>query len=445
MSWFDPSAPIQNDDIDSKRILIEQLMKQANAIRATTPRGTRSMHDNITPGPYGRYVMPIAEMTQQIIDPLVAHYKEQKALDTLREMQGLRSAATSKAIETVPQDLKDKNAVLKWAVEASQAQNPVLEHILPQVLRSTLGGDRPFISIGQGATMDPDTGEVKIVPELAEAKQAEEDRKRKAKLEDAITLERTRAELRGTGTREMDPLTKQIKEKQLQKLNMEVGRKSDGRPLTAGIEKEVQGLAEDLSNAKRLRDTFSDDFAGSPTKHAEKIIGNVLGGIAPESAQKNARWWQDYEYFKNIPERFSKFGASLTANEKRAWDSATINPRMTPETIREKMSVQLRILKNKADAIRESQKAAGSNIGQIDAYFKQYGLMSNVPEGRDLMSDTEIKEEDLKPGDRLGGAIWNGSQFVQPDEYSPGVDLGTPVEKPVITDPSRRFKVLKVE
>lgn len=453
MGWFDPNESLS--DAQARQAEAEALLRQANALRATMPRGASA--NSYTPGPYPQYITPIADIASRISDPIQAILLDKMAKGRLEDAAAQRRAETEAAINSLPVndqgevDVSNKGKLFKWAIQASKVNSPIMEHILPKVIQSITSSDKPFISIAGGtARMNPNTGEVELVPEVTTAKATEE----KAKEERNFQRQKDIIDYKAQKIpgKQVDPLTQTLRQLQIDKLNAEMADKAKGRPLTQGLEENVRNMAEDLSNAGRIYDNFKDEYAGSMMKYGERILGNTLGAnadIIDKKAPELASWWQDYELFKNIPERFAKFGASLTTTEKAAWENATVNPKMDPKLIRSKLQTQLEILKNKMAGLRASQKASGANVGQIDAYLKQFGLIDG---GRDITdpSGMGIREEDFRPGDRMGGKVYDGKYWVDPKEYSPPEDYIPEIKignrpSEMKTPSGKRFTIEKVE
>lgn len=446
MGWLDPASGTQQvnpapETVDPRvqRALIESMLKRAAMLRANTPVDVNNQENMVS----GRYVMPYGRMARMLLDPIVAGVQESGAISKLADLHKAEQANVEKALAGFPKtaeggiNLEDKAGLLKAAVAASQAAetNPVMGHILTQVVKNAIpSNDNPWATLA-GALVNKQTGEVTVPQEITDAKQAEADKK----FENQKELIRFRNELRPP-----DPMVSENRRLTNEKLKAEREALAYGKPLPQPIEKEVMGLATDLSNAKSVFSSFKPEYAGGLKKTAEKLLYNTLGDdakIIDKNAPELGRWWQDYEKFQSLPERFAVFGATFTDSEKRSWENATINAKMSPEQIKDKLAIQMGILKNKTAAVRESMKVGGFNTKQVDAYLKQFGL---IPRGTDYSNGDPVEESQLKAGDELSGNVWDGKQWVPAHKYTPEIDLGI-TSNPTAAPVERKFEVRKVQ
>jgi hypothetical protein len=112
------------------------------------------------------------------------------------------------------------------------------------------------------------------------------------------------------------------------------------KPLPSSVHKELSEAESNASAISQLRSTFDDNYSG-----LKATLRNTVAPYDPTNTldDSGAQWWKTYKKQSSLLERHAMFGASLTQNEQAAWNSADINERMTPATIRKNLAVRERL------------------------------------------------------------------------------------------------------
>jgi hypothetical protein len=132
---------------------------------------------------------------------------------------------------------------------------------------------------------------------------------------------------------------------------------------------ELQDYTSTVENISSLRKSFKENYAGRGAMGGLDVkAANAIGSWGSEDSQNLANWWADYEKMVNLPERFKVFGASLTAGEKEAWDSARrVRPGADSKTVKEALGKMEEIARKKVGGLRESLIADQRQPAAIDA------------------------------------------------------------------------------
>jgi hypothetical protein len=167
---------------------------------------------------------------------------------------------------------------------------------------------------------------------------------------------------------------------------------------------DITKLSEEGSKAQQVtgfRQTFQPGYAGWKL-NAVGDLANQAGRNLPESVVGPERaaasaWWQDYDKYKNVV-RHGLYGASLTANEQKAFTAADITPGMDPKQIQKNLETQERIVLN---SIRKKGKALIGSTYDRKAIADAYGV-----------SPEFFDEPDIQPRGR-GGTVDVGGKKLQ--------------------------------
>jgi hypothetical protein len=165
-----------------------------------------------------------------------------------------------------------------------------------------------------------------------------------------------------SGSSADDELDRQIKEARLKAL-----QNPEGKALSPAQEKAALEMGNNRTTLKMLTDTFKPEYAGSIGSVLQRKMGELAGGMAPQSTQDQTRWWADQAMFDELPKRHELFGSALTPTEKASWSAATISPGMSPEKIKERLAVRGKIYDAAQARMRGSVEAGGRSTKQFDA------------------------------------------------------------------------------
>lgn len=145
-----------------------------------------------------------------------------------------------------------------------------------------------------------------------------------------------------------------------QKAQATEAAKKDYNPLTPRDSTGLEKTSAQMYQVDTAIASFKPSYAGY------SVGGEALmsaARVAPESMaspelRDAAAWWASYGRYKNVV-RNELFGASLTANEQKAFNDNDINPNMSPELIQRNLARQQEILRV-ANARKASTLVAGN-------------------------------------------------------------------------------------
>lgn len=260
-------------------------------------------------------------------------------------------------------------------IDEAELQNRMAERDASNAVLSNIPGSGPERTQAQikAATNIPGLREgIKMQMTADEAESARQFRSQEAKDTRLFRQQEAEAKLIDAGEqRAADRVAREdLRRIPSQSIHVSVGggaRAGDGKPLTAAQEKAALELGSNRSNLQMLTDTFKDDYAGDIRSTVQRKLGEAAGGLAPQSTQDMTRWWANQAMFDELPQRHEMFGATLTAGEKASWNSAAINPNMSPKMIRERLAIRSKIYDDAEGRMRGSAVAGGRSGKQFDA------------------------------------------------------------------------------
>ena len=141
-------------------------------------------------------------------------------------------------------------------------------------------------------------------------------------------------------------------------------RPSAPRPMSDSTAKQLEDQVELTLGMQRHLNNFSPYFAGNPLTGG--LESSIQGAFSSFGTPGQRAWWADFQATDNLI-RNSLFGATLTQNEKVAYDRTTVNPSMDPAEVRRNLEQRAEIL---LDALRRRTnylRASGYRPEQIDA------------------------------------------------------------------------------
>jgi hypothetical protein len=108
-----------------------------------------------------------------------------------------------------------------------------------------------------------------------------------------------------------------------------------GEKLSATKEKKLDGLNSITSGLEKLKADFKPEYAGLGVFGfgAEYELEAARRGLGKKEANDAARWWGRYNQYQ-APNRHALFGATLTGNELKNYQSFTAKPSDSAETVR---------------------------------------------------------------------------------------------------------------
>lgn len=149
--------------------------------------------------------------------------------------------------------------------------------------------------------------------------------------------------------------------------NPNAGAAKPGKPMRQG---DADKLAEQVDSYAALKDAmsgFQDDFAGNT------VIGrleNWAQGAIDVGTPGQRQWWANFYAADNLI-RNNLFGASLTESEKQAYAQTTVDPSMSPATVKKNIEERLEIAR-KALERRTGRLRSTFNNDEIDAAVGEF-------------------------------------------------------------------------
>jgi hypothetical protein len=122
---------------------------------------------------------------------------------------------------------------------------------------------------------------------------------------------------------------------QLQLAQMRQEKLAAGEKLSATKEKKIDGLNSITSGLEKLKADFKPEYAGLGVFGfgADIELEAARRGMGSQEAKNAARWWGRYNQYQ-APNRHALFGATLTGNELKNYQSFTAKPSDSAETVR---------------------------------------------------------------------------------------------------------------
>jgi hypothetical protein len=127
-------------------------------------------------------------------------------------------------------------------------------------------------------------------------------------------------------------------------------RETKGEKLSATKEKKIDGLNSITSGLDKLKKDFKPEYAGLGVFGfgADLELEAARRGLTNQQANDAARWWGRYNQYQ-APNRHALFGATLTGNELRNYQSFTAKPSDSAQTVRGFIDDQLNYSKDILD------------------------------------------------------------------------------------------------
>lgn len=183
------------------------------------------------------------------------------------------------------------------------------------------------------------------------------------KVPDAAEAERLEMARRDQARQDaLAPLQVQAAELEVKKKQREL-QGAVGKPMRQGDANQLDEQVSAYSYLKNALNSFQDDYAGNTiTGELENWAQAAIGTGTP--GQRD--WWSNFRTADNLI-RNQLFGASLTANEKAAYDRTSITPAMTPAEVRRNLERRVEIARDALSRRVGRLRAAGFNPQEIEA------------------------------------------------------------------------------
>jgi hypothetical protein len=151
-----------------------------------------------------------------------------------------------------------------------------------------------------------------------------------------------------------------------------------GEKLSATREKKLDGLISITSGLEKLKADFKPEYAGLGVFGfgADLELEAARRGLGKKEANDAARWWGRYNQYQ-APNRHALFGATLTGNELKNYQSFTAKPSDSAETVRGFIDDQLNYSKDIFDV---TAPAGYKSKAKAEDYESTFGVPSPAPQ-----------------------------------------------------------------
>ena len=155
-------------------------------------------------------------------------------------------------------------------------------------------------------------------------------------------------------------------------------RETKGEKLSATREKKIDGLNSITSGLDKLKKDFKPEYAGLGVFGfgADLELEAARRGLGKKEANDAARWWGRYNQYQ-APNRHALFGATLTGNELKNYQSFTAKPSDSAETVRGFIDDQLNYSK---DILDMTAPAGYKPKAKPEDYESTFGTPSPAPQ-----------------------------------------------------------------
>lgn len=148
--------------------------------------------------------------------------------------------------------------------------------------------------------------------------------------------------------------------------------------ISATREKKIDGLNSITSGLDKLKKDFKPEYAGLGVFGfgADLELEAARRGLGKKEANDAARWWGRYNQYQ-APNRHALFGATLTGNELKNYQSFTAKPSDSAETVRGFIDDQINYSK---DILDVTAPAGYKPKAKTEDYESTFGAPSPAPQ-----------------------------------------------------------------
>lgn len=147
--------------------------------------------------------------------------------------------------------------------------------------------------------------------------------------------------------------------------------KVKGKPLADKQTAQIVGLDSIATSLEKLKQSFKEEYAslGLAGFGAELSLEAKRRGYMDTEEGKNAvKWWSEYNRLQ-APNRHALFGATLTGNELKNYQSFTAKPSDSADTIRGMLQGQIDYSIEEASKRRFAFESAGYQVPEVNVDF----------------------------------------------------------------------------
>ena len=187
-------------------------------------------------------------------------------------------------------------------------------------------------------------------------------------------------------------LAAEQKERELA-IRAEIARMNKVKPIKEKDVIAIQGLSTFAEGLKDLQKRFKPEFANLGIKGygAEQVLEaqrKGLPGFDKPIDRETVAWWADYERLQ-APNRHALFGATLTGNELKNYQSFTAKPSNDPNNVKSSLENQLKFTNDEATKRIEALEDVGYRVPRINInYQSTFAPSETTPQtGQNLTSE----------------------------------------------------------
>lgn len=173
----------------------------------------------------------------------------------------------------------------------------------------------------------------------------------------------------------------------------------EGKPLKETEIKKIEGVESVADGLKKLKEDFKPAYASlgflgfgaDLSLEAKRRLGD-------EEGRKAVSWWSRYQQLQ-APNRHALFGATLTGNELKNYQSFTARPGDDPKVVKDFLTDQINYINDVASGTRRSFEAAGYRVPE--ARPRDYFSTFSGGETRSFNTVEEAEAANLPKGTEI--------------------------------------------
>lgn len=166
-------------------------------------------------------------------------------------------------------------------------------------------------------------------------------------------------------------------ERMISKATTAASQKKEGKPLPDKQVRDIEGLASIEDGLVQLAKDWKPEYAqfGMPFGlGSEQVAEAQRRGLGGKGSQAAISWWSRYERYQ-APNRHALFGATLTGNELKNYQSFTAKKSDSSDTVETMLSDQLNFVRNQAANKIFTAEGAGYKVPEVKprSYEQTFG------------------------------------------------------------------------